>query len=162
MNEVHEGGCLCGAVRYRTTGQPARVFVRHCRFCKRAFGTAFSMPLFFKADRVTFMDCELSTYDYRSPAHGRVLRLQSCPVCSTRVGFTIERVPGFQLICGDTFDDPNWFRVGAHIWVGSALDWMVFPPDVPCYERTVITEQGAPEQPLPAQLRPWQIGELHR
>jgi hypothetical protein len=24
MSEVHEGGCLCGSVRYRTTGAPDR------------------------------------------------------------------------------------------------------------------------------------------
>jgi hypothetical protein len=162
MNEVHEGGCLCGAVRYRASGTPARVFACHCSFCKRAFGTAFSLLAFFKADRVAFNDAARSVYDYRSPSHGRTLHLQSCPVCSTRVGLTAERLPGIHAVCVGTLDEPNRIRVGAHLWLGSALDWMTFPPDVACYERTVVTEQGAPEQPLPAQSRPWQLAEPSR
>ena len=32
--ERHEGGCSCGAVRYRTKGYPERAGVCHCRIAK--------------------------------------------------------------------------------------------------------------------------------
>jgi len=35
MSEIHEGGCLCGSVRYRTTGDPVAATVCHCKFCQR-------------------------------------------------------------------------------------------------------------------------------
>ncbi len=30
MSEIHEGGCLCGAIRYRVKGNPLGAQVCHC------------------------------------------------------------------------------------------------------------------------------------
>ncbi|MBT6273082.1 MAG: hypothetical protein HOI95_03000 [Chromatiales bacterium] len=40
---VHEGGCLCGDVRYQVTGDPDIVVVCHCTWCQRRTGTAFAV-----------------------------------------------------------------------------------------------------------------------
>src|SRR4249920_3761579 len=55
MRGIHEGGCLCGTVRYRTQGEPIRVTICHCRFCQRATGGAYMVePIFRLGDvRVT-------------------------------------------------------------------------------------------------------------
>ena len=52
---VHEGGCICGAVRYETEGDPLRVTICHCRWCQRATGAAYMVePIFRREDlRVT-------------------------------------------------------------------------------------------------------------
>ena len=36
-----EGGCLCGAVRYRCSTEPDRVYFCHCSNCRKVSGTAF-------------------------------------------------------------------------------------------------------------------------
>jgi len=36
MKTVFEGGCLCGAVRYRLTGPPVIAGSCHCRTCRKA------------------------------------------------------------------------------------------------------------------------------
>ncbi len=159
MPDIHEGGCLCGDVRYRTAGPPVTVYVCHCSFCKRASGSAFQMPVFFAKGDVEFQGLPYSVYEHRSEAHGRTLRLQFCPRCATRVGLTIEREPGFQIIAGGTFDDPAWFEVIAHIFTESAVPWMAFPPNVRCYLKHVITEAGARERPLPRRARAWSHGD---
>ena len=38
-----EGGCLCGAVRYRSDAQPLMQVVCHCETCRKNSGSAFSM-----------------------------------------------------------------------------------------------------------------------
>jgi hypothetical protein len=38
MNLSLEGGCLCGAVRYRISGAPRSADYCHCRMCRRAAG----------------------------------------------------------------------------------------------------------------------------
>jgi hypothetical protein len=43
MTEVHNGGCQCGAVRYRAEGEIGFPHVCHCRMCQKAAGNYF-MP----------------------------------------------------------------------------------------------------------------------
>ena len=38
-DQVAEGGCLCGAVRYRVRGEPLSSGVCHCRSCRRTSGS---------------------------------------------------------------------------------------------------------------------------
>jgi hypothetical protein len=39
-----EGGCLCGAIRYRVSGKPANTMICHCRTCRRAAGSPVVAP----------------------------------------------------------------------------------------------------------------------
>ena len=48
----NEGGCLCGAVRFATLGEPSRVTVCHCRFCQKATGSAYLVEPIFDADKL--------------------------------------------------------------------------------------------------------------
>src|SRR5438105_15700948 len=38
-----EGGCLCGAVRYRSDAEPVMQVVCHCEPCRKNSGSGFSM-----------------------------------------------------------------------------------------------------------------------
>ena len=45
-----DGGCLCGAVRYRVTGDPVAATLSHCQSCRRASGgTNVAWAVFDKA-----------------------------------------------------------------------------------------------------------------
>jgi hypothetical protein len=45
-----DGGCACGAVRYRTTSGPLVVHCRHCRWCQRETGASFALNAVIEAD----------------------------------------------------------------------------------------------------------------
>ena len=80
---MHEGGCLCGAIRYKATTEPVRVTVCHCTFCQRMTGTAFLVePIFRKAD-VTFAGEKPRIYDHRSDGSNKRVTLNFCGTCGT-------------------------------------------------------------------------------
>jgi hypothetical protein len=160
MAEIHEGGCLCGAVRYRAKGAPTAAFACHCTFCQKSTGTALRVPVGFLKENVEFTGGLLSSYDHRSTDHGRILTLQFCPRCGTNVGLTTERFPAVQLISSGTFDDRSWFKIGTHIFTRSAVEWMAFPPGITCFARHRVTEDGTAEAPLPSQTTPWLKSDL--
>lgn len=135
MNPVHEGGCLCGAVRYRTRGEPALAQACHCTFCQRRTGSAFALVVAFGEDQVEVTGATLAEYEHRSDESQRWLRCHFCSRCGTTVFLTLERNPGIRAIQGGTFDDPHWYRIARHIWTRSAHDWIGLPADVERYEQ---------------------------
>src|SRR3954467_15134979 len=123
----HEGGCLCGAVRYAVEGVPLRTSVCHCRFCQRRTGTAFAILPFFEAVQVTDLRGTPATYRHVSDVSGRWLEVAFCARCGTNTSIRVERGPDARGIAGATFDAPDWFRIDRHIWTRSKLPWVVLP-----------------------------------
>jgi hypothetical protein len=141
MSEVHEGGCLCRAIRYRAKGNPLRVSACYCTFCQRRTGSAFSIHAFFEKENVESTGDGLTTYEQHSDESNLWLRLHFCNRCATTVMLTIEKFPDLRLITGGSFDDPNWIKIDRHVWTRSAQHWAVFPQNVDCFEKS---SQGTP------------------
>ena len=133
MDELHESGCVCGAVRYRVRGRPAIGQVCHCRFCQRRLGSAFAVIAYFDEQNVEIIQGRLTQCEHRSDESGRWLKMEFCPLCGTQITHTAEMRPGFRAIVAGTFDDPDWFRIERHIWVRSARPWVSIPPDVAAF-----------------------------
>ena len=97
MSQVHEGGCLCGAVRYRAHNEPLRRSVCHCRNCQRRTGSAFGIGAYFSES-----DVELSTgnngyVQARASVSGRLVKSLAGRVAfsgTRRDGFTTNVVSG--------------------------------------------------------------------
>lgn len=138
MAAVHEGGCLCGAIRYRVTGEPIRAQVCHCKFCQRRTGTAFAIVVAFKQEQIDLSGTTLADFEHRSDESNRWLRCHFCSRCGTTVSITGQRDSTIRMISAGTFDDPNWFKVDRHIWTRSALHWMTYPPGVETYEKAFL------------------------
>ncbi len=132
---MREGGCLCGAVRYRVHGNPSRTVVCHCTFCQRSTGSAFAVwPTFAQQDVKTKGD--LSAYEHRSDESGRWIRLNFCPRCGTTVTSTFEKGPGEIAILGGTFDDTKWLTADRHVWTRSKQHWVPLPAGATAFEKS--------------------------
>ena len=59
MNAEREGGCTCGAVRYRLASDPMFIHCCHCLNCQRQTGSAFVLNALIEADRVTLLSGNL-------------------------------------------------------------------------------------------------------
>lgn len=138
MPEIHEGGCVCGAVRYRVHGQPLFGTVCHCNFCQRRLASAFALMASFNEDAVEILHGQLSTCEHRSDVSGRWLKMSFCPACGTTVAHTAEIRPGLRTVAAGSFDDPGWFSVDRHIWVQSKLPWVTIPEGVNSYAQGVV------------------------
>jgi len=138
MTAEHEGGCVCGAVRYVTRGEPMRVTVCHCTWCQRRTGTAFAVEPVFNEDQVEIKGGPLTKYRHVSDESGRWLDNEFCARCGTNIGLTLEWRPGVRIIDAGTFDDPSWIRADRHhfryIFLRSAQDWSEVPEGAERYD----------------------------
>jgi hypothetical protein len=143
MEEIHTGGCACGALRYRVHGKPAFGVVCHCKFCQRRLASAFAIIATFDEKSVEFTQGKLAECEHRSDVSGRWLKMNFCPGCGTTVSHTAEIRPGMRSIAAGTFDDPNWFTIDRHIWVQSKQPWVVIPAGVATYPQAYTPSAGA-------------------
>ena len=134
----HQGGCVCGRVRYTVHGEPERVTICHCTWCQRRTGTAFGIEAVFLLDRVDIADNALRIHRHNSDESGRWLDQQFCPACGTNIGITLEAVPGIRTIAAGTFDDPSWIDPSKHkiryVFMRSAQHWSEIPEGAEQYE----------------------------
>lgn len=63
MSETeHEGGCLCGAVRYRVTGAPCGGNICYCSQCRRQGGSPLAAFVAYKLTAFTLLQGEPRSY----------------------------------------------------------------------------------------------------
>lgn len=155
--EVHEGGCLCRAVRYRARGPALRTLVCHCHFCQRMTGSTSYANAVFPGDAVEFSGT-LKVYTHTSDTSGKAVHLHFCPTCATTVALTFERWPDYRAISRGTLDDPDRVSVDAHVWTESAQVGVVLPASTDCYKHARTKLDGSPESAerftVPVSARP--------
>jgi len=149
---VHEGGCLCGAVRFETEGEPLRVTICHCRFCQRATGSAYMVEPIFAREKVRISKGSPTVYSLRSSGSGKLVHVHFCATCGTKLYLTFERFADSCGVYAGTFDDPDWFEIrpenSKHIFIDVARHETLLPPEVPCFREHAITNDGTPLEPL--------------
>ncbi|MBK6862825.1 MAG: GFA family protein [Ideonella sp.] len=129
MLESREGGCVCGAVRFRALGEPLRAHACHCTFCQRRTGSAFAEVAYFLDSSIEVTGGPMTRYTHRSDASGRWLRMEFCPTCGTCVTIALERRPGELGIHIGTLDNPDSIKLRRHIWTTSQQGSTRIPDD---------------------------------
>jgi hypothetical protein len=69
-----EGGCQCGALRYRLNGAPLAVYNCHCKDCQRFSGAGWAMSMPIGRERVEHLSGDLNAYNSVSDS-GRTVRM---------------------------------------------------------------------------------------
>ena len=127
-----EGGCSCGAVRYRLLSEPMFVHCCHCLNCQRQTGSAFVINLLIEAGRVEVVAGDPHAVDVPRD-DGSNQRIFRCPACQVAVYSEYTR-PEVRFVRGGTLDDPSQVSPGVHIFTRSKLPWVVLPDSVPAFE----------------------------
>jgi hypothetical protein len=126
-----EGGCACGAIRYRATAAPIGRTLCHCESCRRAAGAPSVAWVIFPATQ--FAIVAGSPCEHRSSEH--VVR-SFCPRCGTPLVYRSDRRPAVVDVPTATLDDPDAFAPEREIWTGEKLAWEVVNTALPQYPRS--------------------------
>ena len=130
-DQSHEGGCHCGAVRYRTSGTPAHVALCHCSDCRKSAGAPVVAWAAFKEADFALLQGALTEFS----SSGQVTR-SFCPACGTGLIYrNPEVLPGLVDVQLATFDDPDALKPMAHIQTAERIGWMETAHELPMFER---------------------------
>jgi len=127
VDKHYQGGCLCGAVRYRAEGEPVNERICHCRLCQRAVGAAFNARILFRVEALAVEGPV--AFAHSSPD----IRRGFCPRCGTTM-FSRRDRQGVVGVTTGSLDDPSVFRPQMHIFTASRQPWVVIDDGLPQYE----------------------------
>ena len=126
-----EGGCRCGAVRYRAGGEPAHHAVCHCRDCQMASGAPMVAWLAMPSEGFAITSGEVTSYTAPSGS-----TRQFCGKCGTPLFFVNEAVlAGIVDIQSITLDDPDSVAPQAQIQTAERRVWVEKLDELPRFER---------------------------
>ena len=127
-----EGGCSCGAVRYRLTSEPLFTHCCHCLNCQRQTGSAFVINLLIEADRVELIAGDPEPVGVPRD-DGSAQRIYRCAACRVAV-FSEYGSPQVWFVRGGTLDEPSQVDPDVHIYTRSKVPWIRLPDSVPAFE----------------------------
>jgi hypothetical protein len=147
MTDPLEGGCACGAVRYRLASAPMFVHCCHCRDCQRQTGSAFVINALIETDRIIRLAGDPAPVPVPTDS-GRPHDIWRCPACQTALWSDYGGRPALRFVRVGTLDEPAALPPDVHIYVRSKLPWVALPEGVPAFEVYYETQKLWPAASL--------------
>jgi hypothetical protein len=131
MNVLNiEGGCLCGAIRYRSTVNPIRGVICHCSMCRKHSGAPALAFFHFPAESFTWVKGKPKRY--RS---SRYAERGFCPDCGSILTMHEEVLDDRVQVTAGSLDHPESVNPDDHVWTQDQLPWLKCCDDLPKFER---------------------------
>ena len=130
-----EGGCQCGAVRYRISGSPVMAALCHCSMCRRANAAPVVAWAMYQQAQVLLTGESPSIYE-SSPGCSRGF----CCRCGTQISFTAGYIPGLIDITIGSLDSPDQVPPTFRYWESKRLPWLQFADRWPRHAEFPPTE----------------------
>ena len=134
-----EGGCLCGAVRYRVLGDPRSSSVCFCRSCRLASGAPSVAWIVVQLDRFELLRGTLATIRSSSD-----VTRSFCARCGTPIAYQHTDDPHAIELTTATLDDPQRFPPTWEIWHRHRVAWAASDASLPHF---VGDSESAPATP---------------
>ena len=120
------GGCLCGAVRYRISGEPVWAGNCHCSLCRRSSGAPYMSWLAVPTTTFSLTQGEVVLYGSSDRAErGR------CPACGTQLLFKPKARPESTGVTISSLDQPGAVRPTEHIFWDDRIPGLIGMDDLP-------------------------------
>ncbi|MGD1929935.1 MAG: GFA family protein [Leptolyngbyaceae cyanobacterium] len=121
------GGCLCGAVRYRSTKPLIDAGYCHCKICQKSCGAP--VVAWVSVPQRGFAFTQGTPTEYASSAQGR---RHFCPTCGTQLTFTRTDSHAMDITV-TTLDQHSAIVPEYHIWTAHQAPWLTITDDLPRY-----------------------------
>ena len=128
----HEASCQCGALTVVCHDDPDFQVLCNCKACQKRTGSPFGVGAYIRRDRVSISGTSSSWG--RTADAGRQLVNHFCPTCGSTVFWTLEMRPDHVGIAVGMFKGELPAPARA-IWAEEAHDWMIFPEDMPVFQK---------------------------
>lgn len=140
MSQGFTGGCLCGAVRYESTGDPMIVGHCHCVDCRRSSGSGHCTHVVVPLDALA-LHGPVATYD-RPADSGNVVSRSFCPTCGAPVLSRNDGMPDLAFVRASSLDDPDVVTPTMIVYASRAPSWDHMDPALPAFAE--MPEGGPP------------------
>ena len=128
-SETHEGGCLCGEVRYAIRGAPTYSAHCHCRSCQRAIAAGFATWSGVKPENFEVTKGQITVYE-SSPG----VRRGFCQKCGTSLTYAGDGWTDIGVLSA-TLDDPGVAKPTTNVYLEHQLPWVVLDENLRKYSR---------------------------
>jgi hypothetical protein len=124
-----EGGCLCGAVRYRIQGAPLVSGTCQCRSCRKASAAAIVPWIQVQSEHFALTAGRPVEFK-SSPPVTRTF----CGRCGTPLTYWNTSYGGKIDVTTCSLDDPDAFPPMGHVWTSHKLRWVKLADGLPSFE----------------------------
>jgi hypothetical protein len=130
-DDVVEGGCFCGKVRYEARGRTENSMVCHCQSCRRVAGAPVVAWLTFPLERFRFTKGKPSQF-HSSAAVTRTF----CGGCGTPLTYRHDGRPESIDLTTATLDRPDTYPPTHHSWLSDNVAWVRFGDGLPSFQQS--------------------------
>lgn len=143
-----EGGCTCGAIRYRMESKPLFVHCCHCHWCQRETGASFALNALIEADRVTILHGEPVMVLTPSKS-GKGQKIWRCPECCIALWSNYAGASdSVHFVRVGTLDEAYRLPPDIHIFTASKQPWVVIPQGQTAVDRYYDRKKHWPAESL--------------
>lgn len=139
-----EGGCACGAIRYRLEVEPYDAGWCHCRVCQQVSGSGGMVFTTVPLAAFHILRGEESFGRFRSTPFGS---RTYCFDCGAPLTIHVRHQPGEIDVAAGSLDDPAAITPAFHLYAGSAPPWALSGDGLPRFDTLRPATRGlAPGQ----------------
>lgn len=132
-----EGGCMCGDIRYRITGDPVYSVVCHCRSCRRANGAMSTAWITVARSAFRFV----AGFPQAYPSSPGVVR-KFCKTCGSSLTYENSGSADSVDITTATLDHPEHFAPLQEVWLEHKVQWQPVDPTLRHFARGMTLDAG--------------------
>ncbi len=136
----YEGGCLCGAVRYRSTAPPLRGVICHCSMCRKHSGAPILAFVHFPRDSFRWLKDEPTRYPSSEFAERGF-----CSICGSTLSMHEDVLGDRVQVTVGSLDEPDRVRMDDHVWTKEQILWFKVDDRLPRFttSSTAVSTKAA-------------------